>query len=268
MSRMEVLGNVMGSVLWVLCYEILPGLPAEHIANMWMECQGFGAEHPGPRRSQYTNLTLNMFTHSQSTRADYPKLRGRAVEATHVVPALLFVVKQHMCNDTPLHKHMCACMKQLLTFDQLLDENASMFMTAAESTKLNNTIDAFLVHYSLCANVASAQHQMLFNVTITCHYLIHVGEQSVYIHPRAGACVIDEDFVKGVKHMSRNCGAGTTAYKAVLKIVEHYSYGLHFRCCHLNGISPMPHIASLTAYHRGSCMQTDVFRKWSLFIHI
>ena len=93
---------LFGSVLWLLCYEILPGTPQCNVAVVWAELQEF--QPSGKGKTYYGGLKLSMFVDPSEPRAQYPKLKGRAAEVRHLGDALYEVWCRHMDEDNTQHK--------------------------------------------------------------------------------------------------------------------------------------------------------------------
>ena len=65
---------MIGSILWVLCYEIMGGLPKDNVAEVWsLVRQEYRVNGTA---CQFTNLTLSSFCDPAQPRAHYPKMKG------------------------------------------------------------------------------------------------------------------------------------------------------------------------------------------------
>ena len=74
---------LLGSVLWLLCYDVLPGSPQDNMSVVWTQvCTHYAAIQAS---CQYTNLSLHSFCDPGSPFASYPKLKGRGAEVKDLI---------------------------------------------------------------------------------------------------------------------------------------------------------------------------------------
>ena len=112
------------------------------------------------------------------------------------------------------------------TFDFHSDE---VMLPIARVHSFRNAIDVFLANYTWLAACSDARGQLLFNVTPKFHWLWHLGERSMYLHPRRAACMIDEDFVGVMKEVVRASSAGTKGHKVQMTVCDKYRFGMAYR---------------------------------------
>ena len=87
----------------------------------------------------------------------------------------------------------------------------------------------FLSYYSNLAKGADESGKLLYNITPKFHWLSHLGELSLYLHPRRAACMIDEDFVCIIKEIARSSSSGTKAHDIQLAVCDKYRHGMSYR---------------------------------------
>ena len=85
-----------------------------------------------------------------------------------------------------------------------------------------SAIDVFFAHYTWLARLADDQGKCLWAVVTKHHWLWHLGERSMYLHPRRAACMIDEDFVGLIKEIVRASSAGTQGYRVQESVCTKY----------------------------------------------
>ena len=88
-----------GSIMYILCYIVLPGTPEENISVLWREIQMIYKRTKPPTRYRYLNR-LRMFVRASG----HPKLRGKAAEIRHFGPVLLEVWRKHMKPRLDTHR--------------------------------------------------------------------------------------------------------------------------------------------------------------------
>ena len=67
--------GLAGSVLWLLCYEALPGDPATNVGQVW-EHIGVSYRRHGVATT-FGNLTLSSFTDPKNPKSDFHALKGK-----------------------------------------------------------------------------------------------------------------------------------------------------------------------------------------------
>ena len=64
---------LLGSILHVLCFKLLPGSPTDNMETVWGQISAYYSQHGVP--TQYTSLTLNSFCDAKASHRSYPKLK-------------------------------------------------------------------------------------------------------------------------------------------------------------------------------------------------
>ena len=116
----------LGSVLWLLCYEILRvGSPARNCSYVFKQIKLFYSAHRTP--TQYTNLTLSMFTTESEPDARMPKLKGRAAEVRHLNEPLLEIWRNNMDRQNLQHAQIEVGLEASCEVENILDMYADDF---------------------------------------------------------------------------------------------------------------------------------------------
>ena len=76
----------LGSVLWLLVYEVLDETPAANMHRVWVDIVKHYKEDNVS--NQYSNLGLGSFCNPDNPKEGYPKLKGRRAEVAHLVEPL------------------------------------------------------------------------------------------------------------------------------------------------------------------------------------
>ena len=66
-----------GSVLHLLCYEVLPGDPATNLDVIWADILQYCKDHSIGDR--YRHMKLSLFTKPRTPNVAFPKMRGKAI---------------------------------------------------------------------------------------------------------------------------------------------------------------------------------------------
>jgi len=99
-------------------------------------------------------------------------------------------------------------------------------MPPEASSELKIKTDKFLTAYTRAGNLANGKALCLFNAVPKLHWLWHMAVRSAFLHPRRGACFIDEDFVKHMKKIAARCVSGTKQHLAPTKLLLKYRWGV------------------------------------------
>ena len=83
-----------------------------------------------------------------------------------------------------------------------------LFLTAAQSTTFKDTVDKLLAHYNWLARKAQDSGLKRWNTILEFHYLAHLAKQCRYLHCRAGATYLDEDFMGRMKALAKKSYCG------------------------------------------------------------
>ena len=81
--------RVLGSVLYLMVFQLGMAGPVETMGQIFANIQAYYREHGVSTR--FGNIKISMFVNPTSPHADYPKLKGKANEIRHLIPALLAV---------------------------------------------------------------------------------------------------------------------------------------------------------------------------------
>ena len=88
---------------------------------------------------------------------------------------------------------------------------------------------------SLALATAVANHYMvidpkrLFNVTIKCHYIAHIGERAKYINPRLAMCYSGEDWMHHMKRLVQSSVRGKPPKDVNKKMCDKICHAMHMK---------------------------------------
>jgi hypothetical protein len=232
---------VYGSVMWLLCYELLDGSPEENCNYVWGLVSAFCVDHEYARRkwSVYKVMKLSMFTTPRSPHAAYPALRGKAAQLHHFGPALLDVWTSHYSTvtDDPVDLHryeqILALLRASVRMDQIVHEAPITDWVLPPVVATEYEECAFL-YGELSVKIADyyeKQGRRLFNITIKTHYICHAGLMGRFLHPKLSWCYKHEDFMMYCRKMSKACAHGSRMDLVQKKIMEQHVMGKHLHMC-------------------------------------
>ena len=100
---------MLGSVLWLLVFQVLDGTPQANLDQVWGEDVDDYKDHNVGTR--FSNLEVSIFHHNRT----HPNLSGKGAEIKELVPAVHYVwklhcnpaLRQHALVDGMLHSQCC-----------------------------------------------------------------------------------------------------------------------------------------------------------------
>ena len=219
---------MLGSCLWDLVYVVLPGSPTANMANIWMSISRFYSANGSS--CQFSTINLSSFTNSEHPRSDYPRLKGRGGEIKHVLPAMVECWESMMRDGNQHDLNVGEMLTRILEIQDLIDQDPqAMFMSPGDSMDFRSKMDDVLQIYTRLATEADREHNLLWNVTPKLHWAWHFAHKSQYLHPRRGACWIDEDLVGKMKEICKSCVHGTPLYKIPNTVAIKYHWAMFVR---------------------------------------
>ena len=225
---------LLGSVLWLLVYDVLEGSPQANLQKVWKmiieEYQSIGTLY------QFSSMQISFFAGKQPHNS-YPQLKGRGCQVKGLINPLLNVWKKVMVKSKRSVVYKNNVLKALQaqhTVQKIIDDHHSdVFITKDQVPMLQQAIDDHLEAYSWLALESDKKDEMLFTVAPKFHFLWHLGQRAVYLNPRRAACFIDEDFVKHMKKLCSKCLSNRPLHLATIGMMDKYRYGLTLEKSHL-----------------------------------
>ena len=223
--------HIGGNVLKLLIYTVLDTGPLpERLQTVWQMVQRYYREHRVP--TQVSKLTLSMFL-QKSPHQHYPELKTKAKETEYLVCALAWVWEQ--LADIGLgHNALVTGLLQALVSIYDACREPGLFLQDPALSQLHTDIDRLLGAYTALGNIAASTGQRMWNVTPKFHYLWHWGQQAKWLHPRATATFIDEDFVGRIARTAKACTGGVSIVRIGNILIAKYRRGLFLRWTRLD----------------------------------
>ena len=218
---------LLASVLWMLVYKLMRGTPTANMHLVWvMVTQRYSDLST---ECQFSNLSLSSFCDPEKHSSKYPKLKGRGAEVKDLVAPLLFVWDHFMNKRDKMHCKVRDLLTYQLDIQSILADNAPYpFLPVGAAKNLKQLIDLYLEAYSILAQDADDKEELLWPVVPKHHWLWHLGDRCLYLNPRRGCTLVDEDFVGRMKVIVAACVHGTKAHNVPEAVVLKYIWGLHF----------------------------------------
>ena len=221
---------MLGSVLVFLCYYIMPGCPEANLQALWATIDAWYHTEEGKKHASnaYTNITLNMFCSANDPLNSAPLLKGRAAEICALTPALGHAWRQHSDPSDEHHKAIRLLLKLSATLDRILHEHKEVdALPPSEAERFKQSAFNMLLLYSQVNQHSSANGMRLFNITIKCHYLLHIALDARFLNPRQGWCYRGEDMMNKTKILAASCCKARSIFTVFQKMNKKYWFGLH-----------------------------------------
>ena len=217
---------IAGSVLHMLCYDMLPGRPKENMSRVLARLKKHWKDTNTV--DHFNNIKLSMFCNVEKPRDNFPKLKGRAAEVKSLTPALHEVWKFFMVPTNAQHKQIELLLRTSMNIDAILKEYTRENKFPVEV--YNEWQAAFFGYLGL--QTALAKHyngrgRYLFDVTFKSHANSHIAKDAEHLNPRRGWCYAGEHFQKVVKDITSSSCKGNKANAVSQKTNQKYSRGMH-----------------------------------------
>ena len=98
----------------------------------------------------------------------------------------------------------------------------------SSANRLRDCVDRFLSLYQGLAHASDQRKDLLFNLVPKLHWLWHLGQKAIFLNPRKGNTMVDEDYVGIFKKIVQACAQGTPSASVSLACMDKYCWGLHF----------------------------------------
>jgi hypothetical protein len=216
---------IYGSILFLLCYVLLPNAASANLKQIWKEMTTYCRDN---NISTFAHVTLSMFTSPQAPFDSYPRLKGRATEVRNLGEALLDVWSRYMTHGDVQHEQIKLLLQRSIRMEVLLrDYKDCVRLPDDKRAEFMKCGFDYLVVYNALANHYMNEGSLLFNITIKSHYLCHCILRSEYLNPRLGWCYAGEDYMNLSKRIMSSCLRGNSHLDAVNKFAGKYRVALH-----------------------------------------
>ena len=171
-----------------------------------------------------------MFCDPKEPRKTFPRLKGKAAEIKHLVPALLWAWRKVMVAGDDVHMQVEVLLQCSAFMDECMDLHKDADVMPADVSEkfkqagfaLNACMNSLHSYY----RDRGALSEFLFNIVPKNHYLAHIALAAAYLNPRMAACYMGEDMMHQMRRLSAGCVKGNGPTKAGNKLVAWYAHGL------------------------------------------
>ena len=155
-AHLGVYKYVLGSVLWLLCHDMMTGTPVENMREVMRGLRAYWRANP--TESHFQNITISMFAPSEAEsgraveeEARYPQLKGRAAEIKHLVAALHAVFTAHIPAGLPreeaiIYNQIALMLRECVRADEILDRHPPHRFPALPRDEASQFEEATVLH--------------------------------------------------------------------------------------------------------------------------
>ena len=155
-AHLGIYKYVLGSVLWLLCHDMMTGTPVENMREVMRGLRAYWRANP--TESHFQNITISMFAPSEAEsgraveeEARYPQLKGRAAEIKHLVAALHAVFTAHIPAGGPreegiVYNQIALMLRECVRADEILDRHPPHRFPALPRDEASQFEEATVLH--------------------------------------------------------------------------------------------------------------------------
>ena len=129
-----------------------------------------------------------------------------------VCRALAIVWPQYCDQTSPVHRHISQTLRLVLSLYDIAGAHAGLFHVPEDKELILKNAVRLIEHYSWLAKWAQYQGLKRWHTMLKHHYVGHLALQSQWLHCRARAAYLDEDFIGRIKHVAQKASGGSFAH--------------------------------------------------------
>ena len=153
---------------------------------------------------------------------EYPCLKHiKGAKIRYFAPVALELAKEYSMDKAGKHREALA--KQLVKAYQVLECSWQEWRFEA----FKKAVDDFMAHYSWLAANALEEGLHLWSLAQKSHVLLHLAEQSKFMHPSLNWTYGSESFMGWIVQIASSCTSGTPAEKLPLKALQKFRLLFH-----------------------------------------
>ena len=224
----KLLGTDMvfhGSVLWILCHEVLGDTPLDNLQTCWRKILSVYKEKGITERYRGMNK-LSLF----QRKSGGPKLKGRAAQVSALAQPMLSLWTENMDTTSPIHKQIGLWLKLNAAVEKIIkDSEDEIALSPTNHASLKKMCFGMAqLHRSLAQNY-EAQPVPLFADIPKLHAWLHCALASSYLNPRLTWCFRQEDNMNVHRTLAQSCCRGIRGPQVTAKMVAKMRIGLHLQ---------------------------------------
>ena len=215
---------MFGSVMWLLCFAVMPGTPLQNLLVCWRFISRFYKEQKTEHRFKFLNK-LSMFVR----KSGFPKLRGKAAEIKGFGPSLLALWESKM-RPLDVHNQIRSMLQANVRAESILDAHAKAYcLPPAAAVKFEDAVSLmFQLQNQLAEHFLQDEDNVkVFNRTSKINFCCHSARLAKYLNPRMVWCFRGEDMMRHTQKLAKTCVRGLKKTGVPIKMAKCYKNGFH-----------------------------------------
>lgn len=217
-----------GSVLWLLCHEILPASPIANLRGIGLYVRRFQIRNDAPSKFPLEAFQrLSIF----QRRKGYPKLRGKGARVRHVSKAIAKLWSKKMSSHDDNHRRIALMSRLDAEVEHILEEYQPNFGFYALPPQPGMQVRAkqsqIAQLYQQLEEEFATKDTPLFNVVSKPHYSHHILDDASSLHPHLSWCWRGEDFMGVASTLLSSCLRGRSDVQAGVKAIDKYRLAMN-----------------------------------------
>ncbi len=216
------------SVLHVLCYEVMADDPATNLDVVWEECVAYCKLHG--IKDRYRQMKPALVWKVRAPHANFPKMRGKAIEVRNLGEPLLHVWSARCDSTNILHQQITFMLRCSVKIEAMLKEHRGLFRYPPDiAAEFLQTTERYLQLTSSIARQYNEAGKKLWDVTTKHHILWHCAKSAELLNPSRSWCYMGEDNMQHVRKLAASSLAGTKAWCVGAKVLKKWVRGFTLR---------------------------------------
>ena len=219
---------LLGSCLWLLCYEILGGSPLQNIRAVGQFVRSYQRKHHVNAMFPLSSFQkLSIFVR----QSGFPKLRGKGAHVRHVTKAIEALWKKKADLTNPNYRRIQLIFKLNRELEELLSDyspdHGYYALPLHVATTVQNKYTQIAQLYQVLEEAYSGAEVPLFNVVAKLHYGHHILAESSNLHPHLSWCWRGEDMMNVTSVLLSSCLRGRGDAGASIKAMQKYRLAMY-----------------------------------------
>ena len=148
---------------------------------------------------QFSGMNLSFFCQAKKAEEKFPRLKGKGAECKDLLPTVEHAWSE-LATGHPQYRLVKDMLGHMVDAQMITHQhNRDIFLPTDKAKEYKRHIDKFLVQYQELAFLSEEAGDNLWNNPIKFHWAAHLAERALYLNPRRGSTLVDEDFMGRIK---------------------------------------------------------------------
>lgn len=223
----------MGSVLYLLCYIIMPQDPLSNLKQI-----GLMVNRIQRQLDLSSKLPVSYFSKLSlfKRKTGFPKIKGKAGQIKSLVPTMAHIWRRLSSQDNAHHRRISLVFKLDGEIEKILTdfrpEDGYYAVPEAQARTIREKHNQMCQLMVMLEDFYKDEAKPLFNVVSKLHYACHLIDNANTLHPFASWCWKGEDFMQTSSVLLASSLRGRNDISATIKALDKYRYAMHLLWTH------------------------------------